>query len=168
MKALLRTTLLLTAFGGVLHADAPAPTVSVADMSAKAAAIRGAIVEDAQKIVTFREQARKLKDVIKLNCVNDKQIQAKAEMNIADLANDSLQSASDRSADERQAAFTQLSSAGEAIRRLREEAGACVGEQELFKQEQGGMVEAPEITDDPTQGNPFGGGEIEPPLSASK
>ncbi len=118
-------------------------------------------------MLAFKEQAHKLKDVIKLNCVNDKQIQVKAEMNIADIANDSLQSALQKNSDDRQVAYTQLVGASDAVRRLREEAAACIGEPELFKQEQGGTVESPDIVDDPTQQSPFQGGELEPPSSAS-
>jgi hypothetical protein len=168
MKALVRKLALFGALtsAAVLHADsAPPPRVlSVGEMATKAAAMRAQISEDNQKVLALKEQARKLKDVIKLNCVNDKQIQVKAEMNIADAANDRLQGNDDA----RQAAFTQLSTTADAIRRLREEAAACIGEPELFKQEQGGTAESPEIVDDPTQGNPFGGGELEPPDSASQ
>jgi polyribonucleotide nucleotidyltransferase len=173
MKTLARSITLVAALGGgaMLHADtqAPAPRVlSASEMTTKAATVRAQIGEDNQKVLTFKEQARKLKDVIKLNCVNDKQIQVKAEMNIADLANDELQGAIGKTGPDEQAAFTQLTAASDAIRRLREEAAACIGEPELFKQEQGGTVDSPNIIDDPTQQNPFGGGEIEPPDSASK
>jgi hypothetical protein len=178
MKTLARSLSVVAFFGGmaVLHADTPAtPPVtpaakmlSVSDMTAKASALRTQIVEDGQKILFLKEQARKLKDVIKLNCVNDKQIQVKAEMNIADMANDQLQGALQKGSDDRQVAFQQLTGASEAVRRLREEASACIGEPELFKQEQGGTVDAPTIIDDPTAGDPFGGVEVEPPQDASK
>ncbi|HEY1813787.1 MAG TPA: hypothetical protein VGG74_15655 [Kofleriaceae bacterium] len=176
MKTLARSLSLVVALGGgaVLHADtaatpAPAHVLSPADMAARAATLRTQIVEDNQKVMALKEQARKLKDVIKLNCVNDKQIQVKAEMNIADLANDQLQGTLQKNGgDDRQAAFAQLVGAGDAIRRLREEAAACIGEPELFKQEQGGTVESPDIVDDPTGTNPFQGGELEPPDSASR
>jgi hypothetical protein len=172
MKVLARSITVVAALGGgaVLHADtaAPAPrALSVGEMTTRASSIRVQIGEDNQKVMALKEQARKLKDVIKLNCVNDKQIQVKAEMNIADMANDQLQGALQKN-DDRQAAFAQLTSAGEAIRRLREEAAACIGEPELFKQEQGGTVDSPDIVDDPTGNNPFGGGELEPPASASR
>jgi hypothetical protein len=175
MKTLARSLSLVVALGGgaMLHADtattpAPAHVLSSADMATKAATLRAQIGEDNQKVMALKEQARKLKDVIKLNCVNDKQIQVKAEMNIADLANDQLQGALQKNSDDRQPAFTQLVGAGDAIRRLREEAAACIGEPELFKQEQGGTVDSPDIVDDPTGQNPFLGGEIEPPDSASR
>lgn len=163
----------VAALGGttLLHADAPAQPVhvlSAGDMAAKASAVRAQILEDSQRVFSLKAQARKLHDVIKLNCVNDKQIQVKAEMNIADSASDQLQGVLDKNSDQRQAAFAQLVAVGDTIRRLREEASACIGEPELFKQEQGGTVESPEIVDDPTQSNPFGGGEIEPPAAASR
>jgi azurin len=168
MKAFVRKLSLFGALtsAAVLYADSTPPpkVMSASEMATKAAAIRAQIAEDNQKVLALKEQARKLKDVIKLNCVNDKQIQVKAEMNIADAASDQLQGNDDA----RQAAFTQLAGTGDAIRRLREEAAACIGEPELFKQEQGGTVDSPEIVDDPTQQNPFGGGELEPPDSASQ
>jgi hypothetical protein len=171
MKTIARSITLVAALGGgaLLHADTPtAPRVlSVNEMTTKTTALRVQIGDDNQKVMAFKEQARKLKDVIKLNCVNDKQIQVKAEMNIADMANDSLQSELQKNSDDRQLAYTQLVGASDAIRRLREEAAACIGEPELFKQEQGGTVESPDIVDDPTQQNPFQGGELEPPSSAS-
>ena len=173
MKTLARSLTLVAALGGaaVLHADAPAPAPKIltpSEISTRAATIRAQILEDSQKVLTLKEQARKLKDVIKLDCVNDKQIQVKAEMNLADMANDQLQDTLQKNSDTRQTAFTQLVGAGDAIRRLREEAGACISDMELFKQEQGSTSESPEIIDDPTQTNPFGGGELEPPDSASK
>jgi hypothetical protein len=172
MKTLARSLTLVAAIGGgaVLHADTPAPAprvLSVSEMTTKATAVRAQLGEDNQKVLALKEQARKLKDVIKLNCVNDKQIQVKAEMNIADMANDQLQGALQKNSDDRQAAFAQLIGAADAVRRLREEASACIGEPELFKQEQGGTVESPDIVDDPTQQNPFQGGELEPPSTAS-
>ena len=172
MKTLARSITLVAALGGgaMLHADTPAPAprvLSVGEMTTKAATVRAQIGDDNQKVMAFKETARKLKDVIKLNCVNDKQIQVKAEMNIADMANDSLQSALQKNSDDRQVAYTQLVGAADAVRRLREEAAACIGEPELFKQEQGGTVDSPDIVDDPTQQNPFLGGELEPPSSAS-
>jgi hypothetical protein len=173
MKMLARSLSLVAALGGaaVLHADTPAPAPKVltpSEIATRATAIRAQILEDGQKVLTLKEQARKLKDVIKLDCVNDKQIQVKAEMNLADMANDQLQDALQKTSDARQTAFTQLAGAGDAIRRLREEAAACISDMELFKQEQGGTTESPEIIDDPTANNPFGGGELEPPDSASK
>ena len=173
MKILARSLSLAVAFGGVavLHADTPVvpPRVlSPSEMTTRSGAIRAQILADSQKVLALKEQARKLKDVIKLDCVNDKQIQVKAEMNLADLANEQLQTDIQKNSDERQAAFTQLVGVGDAIRRLREEAAACISDMELFKQEQGGTSESPEIVDDPTQSNPFGGGELEPPSSASR
>jgi len=167
--------MLIAALGGVatLHADAPAvvppaKVLSPSEMTTRAGAIRAQILLDSQKVLVLKEQARKLKDVIKLDCVNDKQIQVKAEMNLADAANDQLQGALQKDGDERQVVFAQLVGAGDTIRRLREEAAACISDMELFKQEQGGTTDSPDIVDDPTQSNPFGGGELEPPDSASR
>ena len=176
MKTLARTMSALAFFGGmaVLHADTPAQpaqTLSPTEMATKAANIRTQIALDNQKVLSLKEQAKKLKDVIKLNCVNDKQVQVKAEMNIADSASDALQGALAKGGGgDSQAAFQQLSSAANSVHGLSETAAACIGTPELFKQESGGTVDAPTIVDDPTvpPDDPFAGAEIEPPASASK
>lgn len=166
MKQLARIVSLVSVLFGavVLHADTAQPTppkpLTASEVAVKTATLRAQIATDGRKVVLLRERARKSNDVIKLNCVNDKQIQVKAEMNVAD--------ALITSGPDGQSVLVQLASAGDAVQHLREDAEACVGAPDLYKQEQGGVVAAPDIVDDPTQTDPFTGGEVEPPLSASK
>src|SRR3954468_6495484 len=84
-------------FGGlaVLHAETPPqpPKLTNADVTLKAAGLQTQIQDDSHGLMLLKQKAVKLKDVIKVTCVNDKLVQAKAEMNIADTANDNLQSA---------------------------------------------------------------------------
>jgi hypothetical protein len=186
MKLVARALSIAAFFGGmaVLHAMPPAPdgtsgdakadskdakpALTTSEMTTKSAAIHVEIGQDNQKVLALKEKARKLKDVIKLNCVNDKQIQVKAEMNIADSANEQLQGALGKGGADAQGPFAQLESAGNAIHGLTEAAAACIGE-DMFKQEVGGSVDAPPIVDDPTAPtDPFAGYELEPPVSASK
>ena len=147
---------------------APAPVtsgkLSAGDLRARASALIQQITADSRRVTYLKEQARKANDVIKLSCVNDKLVQLKAEENIADTTNDGLEAAL-ASGSDAQGQFDQLSSTGEAIRRLREEAGVCVGEPELFKQESGNQVLHPDFPDDPTV-NVFGQ-FFEPPAYAS-
>ena len=149
----------------VLRADTaapPMPQLSPADMSLKAAAIESGIQNDYQHVLYIKEQAKKQKDVIKLSCVNDKLVQLKAQMNIADGLNEQLQTALASGNDDRQTLFTQLSGTGDAVKRLREDAAVCIGEPELYKQEAGGSFTRPDLPDDPTH-TPESGGEETPP-----
>lgn len=169
---------ILVFFGGIsaLGADNTAPTttpVSPGDMAVKAAGVKVQIEEDSQKLIGLRDKARKLKDVIKLSCVNDKLVQAKAQQNIADTADADLQGALQKNS-EATVAYNQLIDAGNSIHRLREEAAACVGQGELTKQEVGNTVNRPIIRDDPDTLEPFapdsglqGGNVAEPPYTVS-
>jgi hypothetical protein len=135
---------------------APAPaTLTVAEMQARSETLMTQITEDHRQVIYLKELAKKQKDVIKLNCVNDKLVQLKAQMNFADSTNGELQAALTANADTRFDLFVKLSGDREAIRTLKDQATACVGAPELFKQEAGVEVTHPEIIDDPTQQDPF-------------
>lgn len=166
MRTISKFLSLLAFLGGVaiLHADtAPPPAkLSSGEMATGAAGIRSKIQDDYQHTLHIKEQAKKQKDVIKLTCVNDKLVQMKAQMNIADSTNDSLQASLVNNGDDRQALYTQLSQTGEAVKRLREEAAVCIGEPELYKQEAGVSSTHPDVPDDPTN-PPEQGGEMQPP-----
>jgi len=139
--------------------------MTAADMKVKSEAIRTQITDDIRYVLHLKEVAKKKKDVIKLTCVNDRLVQLKAQQNIADGVGGELQGALERNSDERFNLYVQLDSTASEIKTLREQAAACIGEPELFKQESGVIVEKPEITDDPTV-DPFGP-EVEPPGYAS-
>ena len=117
---------------------------------------------DARHIQHLQQIARKEKDIIKLNCVNDKLVQVKPQMNIADTGEAELESARDT---ERMTVFEGISQAAENVRRLREEADQCIGEPIAQGSESSNSFTGPQIPDDPTKG--FGGGPIEPPVYAS-
>ena len=141
-----------------LRADSPfgtgAPTqansIASVEMQARAGQIREQIRTDERYVMYLQLQARKQKDVIKLNCVNDKLIQIKAEQNIADSANELLQISIANNSGERVAAYDELNQAGNTIRDLRSQAAACLGESELIRQESGGTYSHPPFPDDPT------------------
>jgi hypothetical protein len=138
-------------FGSIaaLRADTPMlPGQSVpADYLVRMTQIHEQIDGDYRYVLALQAKARREKDIIKLNCVNDKLILVKAEQNIADSASAQLQVA--QGAD-RATLFDDLSRAGDSVRNLRQQAGACVGELELTKQESGGQFTKPEFPDDPT------------------
>jgi hypothetical protein len=117
---------------------------------------------DARHIQHLQQIARKEKDIIKLNCVNDKLVQVKPQMNIADTGEAELEGAKDT---DRLTIFEGISQAAENVRRLREEADQCIGEPIAQGSESSNSFTGPQIPDDPTKG--FGGGPIEPPVYAS-
>lgn len=150
-------------------APAPAATMSVGEMKVKSEGIRVKVDEDVRYVLHLKELAKKKKDVIKLNCVNDRLVELKAQQNLGDTAHAQLDAALDRGSEDRFGFYGDLERIGQQISSLREQANACIGEPELFKQESGVLVERPEIPDDPTI-NPFqpeGYVEVEPPGYAS-
>jgi hypothetical protein len=163
MKNAWKIASVLALVGGMatLRADTPAPAVADQDYSVQASQIRQQIVNDGRYVLYLQAVARKQQDVIKLNCVNDKLILLKAEQNVADGANEQLQTPGSDHTE----AFAQLQRAGDNSHTLRQEAAACVGETELSKQESGGEFSHPDFLDDPTN-IPFGE-YVEPPVYAS-
>ena len=141
--------------------------MSAAEMNVKASAIQAQLSEDSQQVLNLKSIANKKKDVIKLNCVNDRIVQINAQRNIADDTFGQLQAALGKNSDDRQALFDQLRGIGDNVKGLREQAAGCIGDQELLKQESGVEVEHPDIPDDPTQTNGAFGPEIEAPGYAS-
>jgi hypothetical protein len=134
--------------------------LSLPDMVARAATVEVQIKGDMRHVLHLQSKARQEKDVIKLNCINDKLVQLKAHVNIFDSAHGLLKAAleADGTADDKQATFGEVTSTGEAIKVLRAEADICVGEPELYKQETSSEVKRPQILDDPAGKDPFGGG----------
>lgn len=149
---------------------AAAATMSADDVRLKASAIMLQVPDDYRHVLYLQQQAKKGKDVLKLTCVNDKLVQMKAQMNLADTANGDLQGAlTSGNADGRATFFVNLQGTADAITQLRQDADACAGTPELYKQEAGVTVEAPDLPD-PGAGDPFGtqgGDQIEPPGYAS-
>jgi hypothetical protein len=78
-------------------------------------------------------KARKDKDIIKLNCVNDKLIQIKGHLNLAERGRDSLKVAAQRRDDgARQHEFAKLTITYQKVVVLGQEAEACIGEDISF------------------------------------
>jgi hypothetical protein len=142
-------------------------TLPIADLRARVHILHDQIRTDARHIQHLQQVARQEKDVIKLNCVNDKLVQAKPEMNIADAKELELDTAGDT---ERMAAFETISSAADSLRRLREESDQCIGESITFSgTESSNSFTGPRSPDDPTKGGAGGisGLPVEPPAYAS-
>ena len=147
-----------------------AQPLSDAEMQVRSKALSVQLKDDYRHVIAMKERAEKQKDVVKVTCVNDKLVQIKVQMNIADSTSSQLQLSIEKNAADKATVFSSLTSTGDDVRRLREEAVACLGEPELFKQESGLEVQKPEITDDPTATDPYNPGgivEVEPPGYAS-
>jgi hypothetical protein len=143
--------------------------LSSADMSATIITTEKQIQDDGRHIMHLKDISTKQKDVIKLTCLNDKLIQYKAQVNIWDSSKGTYQVAATKSDADRQTAYASLMGTAAQIRELRDQANACVGEPELFKQEAGVEVNDPNFPDDPTADDPFQPDvtDIEPPGYAS-
>ncbi|MDX2091177.1 MAG: hypothetical protein SFX73_25180 [Kofleriaceae bacterium] len=111
--------------------------------------------ESQRNVQALRTRAEKQKDIIKLTCVNDKLVEVKAQMNIADDQHQQLASAMERDVSESQAIYRELGVTSDSVRKLEEDAIACMGELELYRLESGVEVTHPVIVDDPTAIDPF-------------
>jgi hypothetical protein len=176
----------LTAGGVALYAqpapsDPPLPAGSDADMpgskeaqltpdemTSKTAELSGQSLGDLKRIEQLKAEARKKKDVIKLNCINDKLLQAKQLLNIIDDGSARLSAAiSTGNESERYHRFAIVTISASKVHIVREEAEACIGEEISYVNGDQLDVDEPDLPDDPTVDDPFDGDEIEPPGYAS-
>jgi len=147
----------------------PTPTtlqLSAAEMQLRATELKTQLQVDLQHVLHLQTMARKEKDVIKLNCVNDKLVKLKAEANLFDMDHKELILALEKDATNAQPTYDLVVKAGDSVHKLREEADSCAGEPELTSGEN--TFTQPHFPDDPTKGLPFETGSlIEPPAYAS-
>jgi len=110
-----------------------APTLSVQEMNTQAREYQQNMGSVLKRIHTLEETARKQKDIIKLNCVINKQTEAKVNASIAEQAMASLQENVARG-DEggRTHEFTRLTIINQKISVLGAEAENCIGEDLSF------------------------------------
>lgn len=147
--------------------EKPASSLSVEEMQTQLASASSKIKLDVRHVMHLRELARKQKDVIKLTCVNDKLIQLKAQQNIYGAVEVQLQAVLTEGQGDRFELFTQVSVGADNIRKLREEADACLGEGDLAPSETDVDVSSPDIVDDPTKAGDIFQPGVEPPGYAS-
>jgi hypothetical protein len=100
-------------------------SASLEDMVAKATAIREQVVSDLDHVQGLQRVARKEKDVIKLNCVNERLLEIKPLANLVEQRQGELPSAH---ADDQAAVFTEIQQSGDASRKAREAADQCIGQ----------------------------------------
>jgi hypothetical protein len=107
------------------------------------------VIADLQVMV---EQARKQKDVIRLNCVMDKLMQVKVNMNMADEAMQKLQEAAGRQ--DSSAAlheYTRVTIVNQKVQVLQNEGQTCVGAELNYIGATRVEVEAPEVAENMTE-----------------
>jgi hypothetical protein len=103
------------------------------------------------RVLELQASARKAKDVIKLNCVNENLLAVKQLLNIADKAENDLNEAiasSDRNEQVHQ--FSQITLAHERAVSASEEAAGCIGEELHFVGKNDIEINGPAMPDDPT------------------
>jgi len=136
-------------------------SANTVEMMSRAQVLRETAGQDLQHTIQLQSLARRQKDVIKLNCVNDKLVQIKPQVNIMDRAQIEF------SAGNPGAAWQAITSAANNVHRLREQADECVGEGGLGPSSSNGF-EAPTVPDDPYNDGPGTWGTVvEPPAYAS-
>tara|TARA_R110002073_G_scaffold74100_2_gene181041 strand:+ start:30464 stop:31039 length:576 start_codon:yes stop_codon:yes gene_type:complete len=185
----LRNTLFLAALaslalgGSLLRAqpaggdDAPEVTAPIetvsnltpAEMQAEVGKNIKVMQETLVRVVELQQVARKQKDVIKLNCVNDKLLQVKQLLNIAEAGRtDLIESAAQGDTAAQTHHFSQITIASEKTSGLRDEAEGCIGEELVFLGPTEVTVDDPGLPDDPTGDDDFDWDDvIEPPGYAS-
>lgn len=115
------------------------------------------------------KKARSDKDIIKLNCVNDKLIQIKGNLNLAERTRDALKVAAARNDDgARNHEFAKLTITFQKVTVLGQEAEACIGEDIAFVGATKVEIEVdPDITkEDPTEEPPPPLPVIRPPIAS--
>lgn len=178
----------LAASGSSLHAQAPdeaaappsepTPDVSVPmgkeaeispdEMERTGREVSAQAERDEKRVEQLKAEARKQKDVIKLNCINDKLLQIKQLLNILEEGTSKLALAiADGDHGERYHRYTVIKISGEKIGGLRDEAEACVGEEISYLGPLAVNVDQPDVPDDPTDDVPWNPTPIDPPGYAS-
>lgn len=171
------TVALFGAFSAVAAPESPAPATTtpasepvkvmpLAQMNVSVAEIEARMDSDYAAILRLQELAKRSKDVLKLNCVNDRLLQVKAQRNIADETYSQLQAAMQKDSDDRQSFYDQFVIQASSIKEQHEQAKSCIGAPDVYKTESGNEVERPVVPDDPTVMTPTDT-PVEPPQYAS-
>jgi hypothetical protein len=117
----------------VAEAPGSGRTLSATEMVAQSKELMSKMQATLQRVVQLQEIARKQKDIIKLNCVNDKLVQVKGNMNVAESATTALHEAIARTDEaQRQHEFTRITLTSQKVQVLGTEAENCIGEDLTF------------------------------------
>lgn len=168
-KTLLAATVGLLAIGGgqlfAQSSDLGSPSVTLrgkatAKLSPEQMRLRAEqYIADMQgmlsRVVRLQQVARRQNDVIKLNCVNNKLLQVKQLLNIAESARNDMIVAITAGGNEAHDKFVQVTISKEKVSGLRAESEGCIGEEVVFLGPTKVDVTKPLIIDDPTKKSPF-------------
>jgi len=145
------------------------PTLTPEEMVNQSREYAKGMADVLKRIQTLQDQAKREKDIIRLNCVTDKVVQVRVNMSIAEQSMASLQEAVTRADEgERTHEFTRLTIVNQKVQVLGAEAENCIGEDLSFVGATKVDIEIdPNIPQyDPTQ-PPAPGIDIERPGEAS-
>lgn len=145
------------------------PTLTPEEMVNQSREYAKSMNEVLKRIQTLQDQAKREKDIIRLNCVTDKVVQVRVNISIAEQSMAALQEAVTRADEgERTHEFTRLTIVNQKVQVLGAEAENCIGEDLSFVGATRVDVEIdPNIpTYDPTQ-PPAPGIDIDRPGEAS-
>ena len=145
------------------------PTLTPEEMVNQSREYAKSMNEVLKRIQTLQDQAKREKDIIRLNCVTDKVVQVRVNISIAEQSMAALQEAVTRADEgERTHEFTRLTIVNQKVQVLGAEAENCIGEDLSFVGATRVDVEIdPNIpTYDPTQ-PPAPGIDIDRPSEAS-
>ncbi len=109
------------------------PTLTPAEMVNQSKEYFTGMGQVVKRIQTLQEEAKRQKDIIRLNCVTDKLVQARVNMNIADQSMATLQESvakNDEGAETHE--FTRLTIVNQKVTVLGAEAENCIGEDLSF------------------------------------
>ncbi|MEZ4364460.1 MAG: hypothetical protein R3B48_30065 [Kofleriaceae bacterium] len=143
-----------------------AKPLTAEEISKRTVVLEEQMGKDMVHVGRLQQKARAEKDVIKLNCVNDKLVQMKATMNLADDKRSQITDALTLGNGRAPERFADYAQSATDIKKLREEADVCVGVGPDYLGNSKINISNPGIPDDPTAGNPFSEG-LEPPAYAS-
>jgi hypothetical protein len=159
LKKGLMATFAVAISGSLLYADtepAPAPKpLSADEIMKKSSELQLQMDQDLVHVGRLQAKVRKDKDVIKLNCVNDKMVQMKAMLNLADGNRAQIGDALTLSNGRAPELFISYSKSASDIKKLREDADVCVGVGPDYVGNSKLNVSNPAMPDDPTATNPF-------------
>ncbi len=127
MRSYLFVTFALAAIAGGAHAQQPAPKADADKLDAASENLNR--MKGSLKLVLNRaEQARNEKDVVKLNCVNEKLTQIKSLIGVAERADLALHESVASKDPASDAESSKIAIARTKVDRLRSEAEQCVGQ----------------------------------------
>jgi hypothetical protein len=135
------------------------PTLTPAEMVNQSKEYFKGMADVLKRIATLQDQAKREKDIIRLNCVTDKLVQARVNINIAEQSMASMQESAARNDEGAEThEFTRITIVNQKVTVLGAEAENCIGEDLSFVGSTRVDVEVdPNIPQyDPTQpGSPF-------------